>query len=600
MTDGPRPITLRSGEELTAVELRNRVRASGVKSITDIKLLEILVVDGIVGLGKLKEFVERAEASGSSLAAQALIARLVTEDDLARILSRVHQVPLVKLADLEIDPAVANRLDESARSRLNVLPIEITGEDAQETLVVACSDPGDPGLVTELVRLSGAEISLRVASSAELRDAFVDLTQTGDASEERLERESSSNDTAQVDFRTSGSAADSAIVALANQTIIQAREQDASDIHIEPSAGPTRIRFRIDGVLADVRSVPRNSHDQLVTRIKVIADLKIDERRAPQDGRTTFKTPRGPVDLRVATLPTVHGERVTMRLLDPSQSQLGLVELGLAGANLARVRDAVGRPHGLCITTGPTGSGKSTTLYAMLHILNDRIRNVITVEDPVEQRVDGLNQVQTNERANMTFASALRSILRSDPDVIMIGEIRDQETARIAVESAMTGHLVLSTLHTNSAAAAVTRLMEMGVEPYLISDACHLIMAQRLARVLCRFCREERATDLSMLQAGRAPVWALEKAEAEGMIPSFRAKDGGCPRCRNTGYSGRMGVHEVMALDPELKEMVMRVASADELQDAAVAKGMTTLRDDGYEKVFNGTTSLEEISRVVN
>lgn len=564
--------------------------------IDTIRLLELMMVRKFISDREaLGELVTSARQLDNTIAEYAVNTNVLTEDDLAGFLSRIHNVELVYLTGMKIPDDVSGRLDMAHMQRLHALPI--SGDDNE--LIVAVADPSDASLPKEIARLAGVKtVALRIASGSQLDQMLSDLAAAADTSNAQLEEEMG-GEVVYSDYRAG--TGDSAVVTMANAIIAQAKDQGASDIHIEPGPGPTRVRYRIDGVMSEVRSVPKAVHDNVITRIKVIADLKIDERRAPQDGRTTFQTPRGAIELRVATLPTVFGERVTMRLLDPGQAKLGLTQLGLKGENLVAVNEAVMRPHGLCITTGPTGSGKSTTLYAMLHVLNDTVRNIITVEDPVEQQVPGLNQVQTNDRAHMTFATALRSILRSDPDVIMIGEIRDAETAKIAVESAMTGHLVLSTLHTNSAAAAVTRLMEMGVEPFLIADACHMIMAQRLARVLCRFCRQEREVDEQMLRAGRAPAWVMEKASAAGgTLGMFKPHPDGCARCRGTGYRGRLGVHEVLSLDMNLKEMIMRNAGVDEINAAAVAAGMKSLRDDGYVKALSGETSLEEVARVIS
>lgn len=593
-----RKIRLKNGRQIAPTELRHMVLgAVGNQQIGihNIQLLELMIVHGsLADAQAIGDLISGAAAAEHTIAHYAVETNLISPDDLAKHLSRIHRVGHVDLTGMDIPEHLTGLLDVAHMARLHAVPI--SGD--QTNLTVAVVDPSDASLPAELARLTGAgTVTLKVASGAQLDDAISAITRAADTSDQQLEQELDTEVTYN-DLRAGSG--ESAVVTMANAIIAQARDQGASDIHIEPGPGPTRVRYRIDGVMSEVRTIPRTVHDNVITRIKVIAELKIDERRAPQDGRTTFQTPRGKVELRVATLPTVFGERVTMRLLDPGQSKLGLSQLGLKGDNLTKVNDAVMRPHGLCITTGPTGSGKSTTLYAMMHLLNDTIRNIITVEDPVEQQVPGLNQVQTNDRAGMTFATALRSILRSDPDVIMIGEIRDSETAKIAVESAMTGHLVLSTLHTNSAAAAVTRLMEMGVEPFLIADACHMIMAQRLARVLCGFCREPREVDEAMLRAGRAPEWVMGAVAERGTLSMFKAHPGGCSRCRGTGYRGRIGVHEVLALDPDLKEMIMRNASVDEIHAAATRAGMASLRDDGYAKALSGDTSLEEVARVIS
>jgi type IV pilus assembly protein PilB len=377
-----------------------------------------------------------------------------------------------------------------------------------------------------------------------------------------------------------------------NLLIQQAVQDRASDIHVEPQERELRIRYRVDGVLHEVMRPPRTIQSGVVSRLKIMADLDIAERRVPQDGRVALTVGGRSVDLRVATLPTVYGEKVVMRILDKSAVLLTLPELGFSAANFERFQAGARKPYGMLLVTGPTGSGKSTTLYATLNSLNEAGRNIVTIEDPVEYRLAGINQVQVNAKAGLTFAAALRSILRCDPDIVLIGEIRDTETARIAVESALTGHLVLATLHTNDAPSSITRLTEMGLEPFLVASAVDCVLAQRLARRLCDKCREPyRPSDGALAEAG----W--RGAEPDGGLELYRAV--GCAACGKTGYRGRLALHEVMAVTEEVERLCVERRSSNEIAELAGTQGMTRLRQDGLAKAVLGDTSVEEVMRVV-
>jgi type IV pilus assembly protein PilB len=386
---------------------------------------------------------------------------------------------------------------------------------------------------------------------------------------------------------------DAPIVKFVNMLVTQAVGDRASDIHVEPAEHDLRIRFRIDGVLHEVMRSPRSIQAGVISRLKVMADINIAERRIPQDGRLSVAANGRKIDLRVATLPTVWGEKVVMRILDNSTASLELYDLGFSQANYDRYSLSFTKPYGMILVTGPTGSGKSTTLYATLNIVNRPEVNIITVEDPVEYRLAGINQVQANPKAGLTFAAALRSILRSDPDIVLIGEIRDQETAHIAVEAALTGHLVLSTLHTNDAPSAVTRLTEMGIEPFLVGSAVDCVLAQRLARMLCEKCKEAYEPTEEQLTALRFPDW--EPGKPAPML--YKAV--GCANCSKTGYKGRLALHEVMAVTEEIERLTVERASAATIGNVAVDQGMQLLRHDGLRKVAQGITSIEEIFRVV-
>jgi type IV pilus assembly protein PilB len=377
-----------------------------------------------------------------------------------------------------------------------------------------------------------------------------------------------------------------------NLLITQAVNDRASDIHIEPEERSLRVRYRIDGVLHEVMNPPKSVQAGMISRLKIMADINIAERRIPQDGRIGIVVQGKQIDIRVSTLPTVNGEKIVMRLLDKSSVLLELKDLGFRQENFNRYEESFTKPYGMILVTGPTGSGKSTTLYATLNILNRPDVNIVTVEDPVEYRLAGINQVQTHPKAGLTFASALRSILRQDPDIILIGEIRDRETAQIAVESALTGHLVLSTLHTNDAPSSVTRLVEMGIEPFLVASALDSVLAQRLARKLCEKCREPYMPTEDELVVAKFPF-----EEGEELPKLYRAI--GCTACGNTGYKGRMALHEVMTVTEDIERLTVEHASSEAISRVAQEQGMALLRNDGMEKVKDGLTSIEEVLRVV-
>jgi type IV pilus assembly protein PilB len=381
------------------------------------------------------------------------------------------------------------------------------------------------------------------------------------------------------------------VVRIVNMIITQALRLGASDIHIQPEAQRVRIRYRVDGMMTDQMTVPKKVQNSVISRVKIMADMDIAEKRAPQDGRITLRVDRKDFDFRVSTLPNVHGEKVVMRVLDKSSISVGLHKLGLSEGDRERLENMITRPYGILLITGPTGSGKSTTLYALLQRVNTGEKNIITIEDPVEYEVGGLTQAQVNEKAGITFAAGLRTILRQDPDIVMVGEIRDGETAIIATEAALTGHLVLSTLHTNDAPGAVTRMLDMGIEPFLIASSVIGVEAQRLLRLICERCKE----------AYEPPPAALRRlgldAEASTKVVFYRGA--GCENCRGTGYRGRIGCFELMQVDDSLRDLILQRAPTHELRERALAHGMTLLRDDAIRKVLEGLTTVEEALRVV-
>lgn len=507
-----------------------------------------------------------------------------TEEDIALAIARQAGVPYVSLESYELDPEAMSLLPPEAARRYRALPI---GFD-NDRLVVAMERPNDVIAIDDLRLMTGQEIQPVVCPDSELSAAIERFSRASTEVEQAEEEEPVQEVVAGPEEATEKPA-----VHLARLIFNQAVQAGASDVHIEPLEKALRVRFRIDGVLHDVLRPQRRLHPALVSRIKVMANMDIAERRVPQDGRITLRVEGKTIDVRVASLPTAYGEKLIMRLLDRSGRLITLEELGFPPGELAKYREMISLPHGFILVTGPTGSGKSTTLYATLAVLNSVEKHIITVEDPIEYRLDGVSQVQVNPRAGLTFAAGLRSILRSDPDIIMVGEIRDQETARIAVESALTGHLVLSTLHTNDAAGAITRLGDMGIEPFLTASSLVCVVAQRLARLLCPHCKEPY--ELRGKELAQIPDFPL--APGEEAVQVFRPR--GCLRCSNTGYRGRLGIYELLIVSERIRRLTLERRPGQEIKEAAVEEGMVTLRRDGLLKVREGLTSLEEVMRVV-
>jgi type IV pilus assembly protein PilB len=512
----------------------------------------------------------------------------VTEDDVQVTLADQAGLNFVDLDDHVIDPSAALTISDGLARRHHALPI--AWDDS--TLVVAIADPTNVLAMDDIRSVSGADVRVVVATQRAIEAAINRV--------HRLEADVQNATSVALDVmdeREELAAVreineDAPIVKLANLLIRQAIQDRASDIHIEPTEHDVRIRYRIDGVLHEVMRSPKRVQSGLVSRLKIMADVDIAERRLPQDGRMSAVVGGRQVDLRVATLPTVHGEKVVLRVLDKSNTPLELDELGFLPSTLERYRSRFERPCGTILVTGPTGSGKSTTLYATLNKLNAPSKHIITVEDPVEYRLPGVNQMQISPRGGLTFAAALRSILRADPDIILVGEIRDRETANIAMEAALTGHLVLSTLHTNDAASTPTRLVEMGLEPYLVSSAVDCVVAQRLIRRLCERCKAPAFPTKGDLDA-------LGWGDDDEDLPFDLYQPVGCPACSRTGYQGRFALHEVMLVTEELKTLVAGRAHVEEIRKIAVAQGMQDLRHVGLVHVRNGATSVEELLRVV-
>jgi type IV pilus assembly protein PilB len=560
------------------------------------KLGEVLVSEGKISPEQLEEALAIQREDGRRQLREILVSMgYASEVDLARALAKRLRLEFVEITERDVERGAAALVDRRVLRKHGAVPLRV--EDGK--LVVAMSDPTNFYALEDLSMLSGHPIRPVVALEDEIRRvfdrAFAIGAEVTEFLEDAAEDSSSLEDAGEVELGVDAGPEEAPIVKLVGAILQRAVGEGASDIHIEPRAKELTVRFRVDGVLREVMSVPQKLQGGVIARLKILGNLDIAERRLPQDGRFSVRSGGQKIDLRVASLPTVFGEKVVLRLLDTSSVEANLKKLGFAGRDLERFEEVYRRPYGAILVTGPTGSGKSTTLYATLAELNSPDKNIITVEDPVEYRMRGINQMQVNPKAGLTFASGLRSILRADPDVVMIGEIRDYETAKISVEAALTGHLVLATLHTNDAPAAVTRLTDMGVEPFLTASAVDCVIAQRLARRLCERCKEPVVIERELLEALDFPFRLLREGE-ESL--GFH-KPVGCERCGGTGYRGRVGIYELMMVDEEVKEMILKRTSAGDIARTAERAGMVRLREDGLLKAAGGITTVEEVLRTV-
>jgi general secretion pathway protein E len=555
-----------------------------------------LLGDLLVSRGNLERAgLERARrlSEGGGERLQILLPKLglVSERDLAEALAELLELRLVGSADFPEVPILEDRLSPRFLRESHVLPIS----EGPEGLVLAMADPLDSYALDALRLISGADVSACVAEPSELEAAIERLYGQGGGMNRLVEEVGeTAEEGVELDLdveRLKDLASEAPVIRLVNHLISKAAEARASDVHIEAFENRLRVRYRIDGVLVEVDPPPSRFRAALVSRIKIMARLNIAERRLPQDGRIKLAIRGVPIDLRVSSIPTMHGEGVVLRILDRQGVKLDLDALGVVGRNLANYEEILSRPNGIFLVTGPTGSGKTTTLYAALVRLNNPDKKLLTVEDPIEYQLEGVNQIQVKPGINLTFANVLRSILRQDPDIIMIGEIRDLETAEIAVQAALTGHLVLSTLHTNDAAGTITRLLDMRVEDYLLTSTLAGVAAQRLVRRLCTDCRvQERALPELVEQLG------LERFGTGPEALLWRAV--GCEQCNGTGYRGRTSVIEMLVVDDEIRRLILRRAESKELQRAALAGGMVSMYEDGMMKALAGETTIEEVLRV--
>jgi len=551
------------------------------------QLGQILLEQGLISEEHLQRALDEHRNTPKSLGRVLIDLGYIRERDLVRALAEQVGLEFVDLTEYRIDAAAAALLPEALCRRYRALPI---GEEDGK-LLVAMSDPANVYALDDIRTITGRDVRPVVATANDVEQSIQKFSGMGEQVEALATEAADALDT-EGSVAVEAAVEEAPIVKLVQAIMTQAAADRASDVHIEPTETDVRVRFRVDGVLHEVMHSPKSIQGGLISRLKVMGDLNIAEKRIPQDGRVSLRINNRSLDLRLATLPTVHGEKIVIRILDKSNALLQLSELGFLPQAFESYERSFRKPYGAILVTGPTGSGKSTTLYATLNIVNSVDRHIVTVEDPVEYRLPGVNQMQVNPKAGLTFASALRSILRADPDIILIGEIRDRETAMIAVESALTGHLVLSSLHTNDAPSAITRLIEMQVETFLVGSAIDCVVAQRLARKLCEKCKQAYAPEGSEL---------IEAGFAESRIPElglfFRAS--GCQSCSNTGYRGRIGLYEVMPMTEEIERLTVERASSETVKRVAIEQGMYTLRDDGLYKAASGLTSIEEIARVV-
>jgi type IV pilus assembly protein PilB len=587
---------------------------------------ELLVQKKFITIEQLQKALEEQKARGGRIGSSLVRLNYIKEDELLSFLSAQYRVPSIKFSKMEIPPNVIKLIPTSVAKKYFIIPINRVGPK----LTIAMTDPSNIIVIDEIKFMTGFNVEPVVASEAEIMDAIRKYYGGGGTasgmeslsfqpSDYTLEEDKlgdsnidfmGENDVVEVDdfdklvhgavdnvevvetknLMEDGREIEGPIIKIVNGILILAIKMGASDIHFEPYERTLRVRYRIDGVLIRAMSLPTKIKNAVTSRLKIMAQLDIAERRLPQDGRIKLRLGKGrEMDFRVSSIPTLFGEKVVLRLLDKSALQLDMMRLGFEESSLQDLKAAVHKPVGMILVTGPTGSGKTTTLYSVLSELNKETENIITAEDPIEYNFLGINQVQMHEDIGLTFASSLRSFLRQDPDIIMVGEIRDFETAQIAVQAALTGHLVLSTVHTNNAPGTITRLVDMGVEPFLISSAVILILAQRLVRKICSECKEPiRVHPQLLIDLGVPP-------DEVKSIPVYKGK--GCPVCNHTGYKGRVGLYEVMSMREELKELVLSRASASEIKKEAIRLGMKTLRQSGISKIKAGLTTTDEVLR---
>jgi type IV pilus assembly protein PilB len=547
-------------------------------------ITDVLVELGFVTSEQVELAINESRQAGRSPEEMLLEQGVINSDQLSRAVAERYGLDYVDLNVYKVDMAAANLVSVSSARRTRAIPV---GHADKDTLLLAVADPANVLAVDDIQMATGINCRVAVAAPDDIEALIARLDTLSSAVSEAVDAADGEGEESDLsDLRAS--AQDAPVIKLVFSVLGQAANEGASDVHFEPGEDDMRVRFRVDGVLREAARVPKKMVSGVVSRLKIMSEMDIAEKRMPQDGRVSVNVEDRRVDLRIVTLPTQRGEGAAIRILDKSNTVFTLDDLGLEGEARGRFEGTVRRAHGAVLVTGPTGSGKSTSLYAALQEVNEVEKNIITIEDPVEYRLAGINQINVNRKAGLTFANGLRSILRADPDIIMVGEIRDVETARIAIEAALTGHMVLSTLHTNDAPGAITRLAKMGIESFLTASAVDCVVAQRLARKLCPQCkRKSKLSQDALLQAGFRVEGDLEVYEPVG-----------CARCSTTGYRGRLGLFSVMVMSEGIKDMVVSLAPEAEIAQAARQEGMVTLREDGLAKVRDGLTSIEEVTRV--
>ena len=551
---------------------------------------DILKENGLISEEQLAQALADQKMSKEKLGRILVKRGFISDDQLLEVLEFTLGIPRVQISRMEINPETVKLLPTNIISKYRILPLSVN--QGRMTLIMA--DPLNFQAIDDVRILTGLDVVPVMASERELESAIQQYTalQVDSKMEKLLGELNQYNYGAVIETETPGMELndDAPVIRMVNSLLKQAVQGGASDIHIEPLEHDVRVRFRIDGELWEVLALPKKSFPATVSRVKIMANLDISEKRVPQDGRTRLIIDGREIDFRISTLPSIHGEKIVMRILDRTNAIMSLEKLGFSSENEKRIRSLIHRPHGMVIVTGPTGSGKTTTLYSVLTELNSPNRNIVTLEDPVEYSLIGITQVQINTRAGLTFPAGLRSILRQDPDIIMVGEMRDGETAGLGVRAALTGHLFFSTLHTNSAAGTVARMVNMGIENYLLSSSLVGVISQRLIRRLCKNCRQPYELD--------------EETAVQLKVPEYTGKQffgpAGCNMCRQSGYSGRMALHEVLVVGPEMRKAITnKIQSEDELEEIAISEGMITMSRDGIYKAYEGMTSLEEVMKGV-
>lgn len=562
--------------------------------ISDEELIRVLLEKGLLTDAKAQEAKVEAQTKGTPVYYLLLEKQFVRDEQIAKVLAQFYGVPTSSMDKVVIKEEVLKILPEViARAKLAI----VFAKD-KDGLKIAMANPKDLELIEFIRKKTGENITVYYATPKQIDETLrVYRKDIKGAVQKLLE-------SAEKEAKKIGRKTEVPIIRIVDLLLSYGDQNRASDVHIEPREEGSLVRFRIDGMLHDVVVLPRDIHEEIVTRIKVLAGLRTDEHFAAQDGKLSFRTGvdlpkerQERMDVRVSIIPTTHGEKVVMRLLSARVRQFSLEDMGFAPEDLAKVKAAYEKPYGMIIASGPTGSGKTTTMYAVLKILNKRDINITTVEDPVEYDMEGVNQIQVNPKTGLTFATGLRSIVRQDPDIILVGEIRDSETANIAVNSAMTGHLVLSTMHANDAATTLIRLLDMGVEPFLVASSVNVVIAQRLLRILCPECKKEEKIAASELRK-HFPSELILKYLGKGSEIVIRTAQG-CPVCQHTGYADRIGIHEVLLVDDDIRQAIIDRKDTETIQNMAIAKGTTTMIEDGLRKVASGVTSVEEVLRVV-
>ena len=570
--------------------------ASVLNSDSANSLADILVAQKVITVEAADKIKLAEVQTGSSQEDLLIKDGAVSEADLARAKASLYNIPFIDLGVTPVSPDAMNAVSQQVAQKFKVFPVEVDRQN--RVLTLAMADPLDLSAIEFIEQKSGFRVKPQAAEGAKV-DEYVSTKYTSSLSEEVSEalKEVTPDETSKVrnvKLEKTGFIRDEKISEIVNRILEFAIRGRASDVHIEPEEKLTRVRYRIDGILQEKLTIPKELHDSLISRIKILSGMKIDEKRIPQDGRFNFKVADMEVDLRVSSLPTSWGEKVVMRLLKKSGGVPELTELGLRGRGLKNLQDAILRPHGIILICGPTGSGKTTTLYSIISKINTSKVNIVTLEDPIEYKIPGVNQVQVNPAAGLTFASGLRAFLRQDPNIILVGEIRDKETADLAVQASLTGHLVFSTLHTNDASGALPRLLDMGAEPYLLASSMTAVVAQRVVRRVHEKCREEYDPDIKIQEEIKPIVGNLWPADK----PMKLYKGKGDEECGNSGYFGRVGIYEVLPITEKVSRLILERASSGDIEKQAKEEGMISLKQDGYLKALEGVTSIEEVLRV--